>query len=288
MRNLLKEIKELKKELKAECGARKYLENLNGCWSEVLGQEHKRVLELNKDREELRKKNNNLSETLEKVKIDLSDVVWQIKTKKGGVNMAACKEGNAEFTVSIERDDFDESPREWDNLGVITTTRGANVGDTIFHDYGLTDGAPVKFLEFIEEEYGECVWLPVYMFDHSGVTISTTPFSCPWDSGQIGYIWCPKSKILKASDLTPEKLFGEEKCAEGILRSEIEVYDQFIRGDIYEYRITKEHVCPECGVTKSEIVESCGGFYGIDSVKDAIRDSEYYGRICNPSTLGEY
>jgi hypothetical protein len=32
------------------------------------------------------------------------------------------------------------------------------------------------------------VVLPLYLYDHSGLTISTSPFSCRWDSGQVGYI----------------------------------------------------------------------------------------------------
>ena len=30
------------------------------------------------------------------------------------------------------------------------------------------------------------VFLPLYLFDHSGITMNTSGFSCPWDSGQVG------------------------------------------------------------------------------------------------------
>ena len=30
--------------------------------------------------------------------------------------------------------------------------------------------------------------LPLYLYDHSGLTLATTPFSCPWDSGQVGWV----------------------------------------------------------------------------------------------------
>ena len=39
--------------------------------------------------------------------------------------------------------------------------------------------------------------LPIYMYDHSGITISVNPFSCPWDSGQIGFIYISKEKARK-------------------------------------------------------------------------------------------
>ena len=38
--------------------------------------------------------------------------------------------------------------------------------------------------------------LPVYLYDHSGIRISTSPFSCPWDSGQVGVIYCTKKKAV--------------------------------------------------------------------------------------------
>lgn len=37
--------------------------------------------------------------------------------------------------------------------------------------------------------------LPVYMYDHSGLTINTTGFSCPWDSGLLGWIYASHDKI---------------------------------------------------------------------------------------------
>ena len=43
--------------------------------------------------------------------------------------------------------------------------------------------------------YNDNVVLPVYMYDHSGITINTTGFSCPWDSGMVGIIYVSKEKI---------------------------------------------------------------------------------------------
>ena len=38
--------------------------------------------------------------------------------------------------------------------------------------------------------------LPLYLYDHSGITMRTTPFSCPWDSGQVGVIILEHEKVL--------------------------------------------------------------------------------------------
>ena len=39
--------------------------------------------------------------------------------------------------------------------------------------------------------------LPLYLYDHSGITMSISPFSCPWDSGQVGWIYCTPDAISK-------------------------------------------------------------------------------------------
>lgn len=39
--------------------------------------------------------------------------------------------------------------------------------------------------------------LPLYLYDHSGITMSTTTFSCPWDSGRVGMIFCSHEEAVK-------------------------------------------------------------------------------------------
>ncbi len=47
------------------------------------------------------------------------------------------------------------------------------------------------------EFFKKFIALKVYMLDHSGLRFSTSGFSCPWDSGQIGYIYTTKEKVKK-------------------------------------------------------------------------------------------
>lgn len=46
-------------------------------------------------------------------------------------------------------------------------------------------------------ESGKLIGLPVYAYVHSGVALSTGPFSCPWDSGQSGFVYETKETILE-------------------------------------------------------------------------------------------
>jgi len=35
----------------------------------------------------------------------------------------------------------------------------------------------------------------LYLYDHSGITMSTSPFSCPWDSGQVGFAYVDRATV---------------------------------------------------------------------------------------------
>jgi hypothetical protein len=113
--------------------------------------------------------------------------------------------------------------------------------------------------------------LPLYLYDHSGITMSTGSFSCPWDSGQVGWIWMTHKAFIEETGYPTEEeretgVLGEESIAKcrGMLKNEVEAYDQYIRGDVYGYEIEKAEVCECCGTTSWEPLESCWGFYGTD------------------------
>ena len=119
--------------------------------------------------------------------------------------------------------------------------------------YNLGDEQPsVAPTEFADELPKGTVILPLYFYDHSGITISTAPFSCPWDSGQVGYIYATPATIRKeysVTEITPEI---RAQVAAG-LRSEVDEYDQYLRGDVYGYVVEGED---------GEQLDSCWGFYG--------------------------
>ena len=45
-------------------------------------------------------------------------------------------------------------------------------------------------------------YLPLYLYDHSGITMNTGGFSCSWDSGQMGWIYATKEDIQKEYGLS--------------------------------------------------------------------------------------
>lgn len=95
----------------------------------------------------------------------------------------------------------------------------------------------------------DVVLLPLYLYDHSGLTISTAPFSCPWDSGQVGWIYASSDTIRKEYGNADRESMA---TAERVLRGEVEAYDHYLQGDSWYYRLY------EAG----EEIDCCGGFLG--------------------------
>lgn len=105
--------------------------------------------------------------------------------------------------------------------------------------------------------------LPLYLYDHSGITMSTGRFSDPWDSGQVGWIYCTKKKAVEE--------FGKKVLTKAVrekalkyLESEVETYDQYLTGDVYGYVIEN---------SDGDDVDSCWGFFGLDYRKKEAIDN---------------
>jgi hypothetical protein len=94
-------------------------------------------------------------------------------------------------TIKVMPDDTAESPREWDNLGVMACWH---------RRYNLGDVQPKEDpAEWLKENAPEgSVVLPLYLMDHSGISISTGSFGDRWDSGQVGWIVATPEKIREA------------------------------------------------------------------------------------------
>jgi hypothetical protein len=159
------------------------------------------------------------------------------------------------FELEVVQDTDPESPRTWDNLGtMVCFHKRYELGDKT--DYRTEDYDSWEELkEGIIKNEGEVVILPLYLYDHSGITISTSSFSCRWDSGQVGFIFVSKDKIRKEGI--------DETKVEEYLKGEVETYDQYLTGDVWGYNVYEVTTC-SLGHEHKELVESCYGIYGHD------------------------
>ena len=159
------------------------------------------------------------------------------------------------FTLSIVRDEDPLNPRlDYDNLGkMICFHKRHNLGDEHNIDPSDFNGWD-EMEEHLTKEHDAVIILPLYLYDHSGITIQTTPFSCPWDSGQVGFIYMDRTTILNEAPGNPKILTKAAKVwAAQCLLTEAQMYDQYLTGDVWGYVIED---------SESNEVESCWGFYG--------------------------
>lgn len=108
----------------------------------------------------------------------------------------------------------------------------------------------------LEKSENIAVILPVYLLDHSGLRMSTEPFSCPWDSGQLGWIYVRRDKL---GDFGIKRLTKAAKAKlEETLRHELATMDLYLTEGYYGY-IAEEKVDGEWTE-----VDACYGFLGRD------------------------
>lgn len=154
------------------------------------------------------------------------------------------------FTLEIIQDHDPQNPRDWDNVAKFVFFHNRY---DLPHEIDQKVGASWDALEAIlKAAYGAVAVKPVYMYDHSGLTIKTSPFSCRWDSGQIGFAFVDRETIIAEHPGRKRVSRGLLAWADARIESEIETYDMFLRGDVWGY-IIKEG---------DEEVEACWGFFG--------------------------
>jgi len=167
-----------------------------------------------------------------------------------------------------------ESPRRmYDNLGVMMCIhRRYRLGDEQLSegDFESWDDVRVSLVKV----FGAKVFLPLYLYEHSGITMNTIGFPCGWDSGQVGFIYAKPEE---------SKNYSYEKIVE-ILKSEVEEYSNYLKGEVYAYRILNKKECPHCHALLDEYDEDdideelCGyGYLGLESVREAVNEELEHG-----------
>jgi len=148
-------------------------------------------------------------------------------------------------TLKIIRDEDPMSPRDWDHLSTMACWhRRYNLGDV-----QLRHEDPEEWLK--ENAPKGSVVLPLYLYDHSGTTMRTGPFGCPWDSGQVGWIVATPEKMRAWFDVKRVRAHHRAK-AKAILVQDVQTYDHFLTGQVWGYTYEDE----------SGNGDACWGFFG--------------------------
>ena len=187
------------------------------------------------------------------------------------------------FNINTYQDEDAFDPRaDCDPLGKIALTHSRyTLGDAEFHEYkngedlieailsdvlnseykasAIREAWPNQFIDkavFILQKL--ClIFLPVYLLDHSGLSLRTGRFMEDpggWDTSFIGFTYATKEAIINVyGDAEPENT----KKAEKLLRAELETYGQYISGEVYGYSVE-----PNERNKSINCDDSCWGFYG--------------------------
>lgn len=183
------------------------------------------------------------------------------------------------YTIKVETENDPMNPRhEWDNFATMfCAQRRHNLGDKKVE---LSNGEILNsnnfhgwkdMIDHVDNVEGGIIFLPLYLYDHSGITINTTGFSSydpeGWDSGCVGLIFISKAKARKEFGWKVINKARVTKLRE-IMLAEVSIYDDYLTGAVYGF----QNVNPE-----GEEVDSCYGFYGSDhevsGLLEAARDN---------------
>lgn len=159
------------------------------------------------------------------------------------------------YGINIYYDENPMHPRtDFDNLGTIYTAHRRYQPEKDFDKhFSIDEVFDGKIGNFRESFLQNHVALPVYLYDHSGITISTSPFSCPWDSGFFGIIAVSLENVRKEYGWKVVTQKRREQI-EKYLSGEIEELDNYYTGEVFRYKVVEE--------STGEEIDSCSGFSG--------------------------
>lgn len=170
------------------------------------------------------------------------------------------------INIIVEHDNEADNPREYDNLGTVAimSSCGDITIDRKLPEYtgNLMNDVVNKICVEQNLNKNDLIFLPVYKFEHSGVTFSTKPFDDFWDSGLDGIIYVTKQQVRNFYQVgrISRKLLNNVTSA---LESEIKILATWAEGDTYSIAIRDQD---------GEIIDSCSSIYSTVDLNEILDD----------------
>jgi len=162
--------------------------------------------------------------------------------------------------IHIIRDDDPQNPRkEFDGcIGKMVCYHSKyRLGD----EHNWSDEQ--EFLDFIRLaiKNNKVVALNLYLYDHGSISISSQRFNCNRDRLNVGIIYTDLETIQQAGHDWKRWTKIRLQQAQQWLLQEVEVYDEYLVGNVYGYGIT----APD-----GKELHHCWGYYGSDHEENGI------------------
>lgn len=167
--------------------------------------------------------------------------------------------------LKIVQDESPESPRDWDNITTIAAAHHRyNIGEIQISDpiQWLEEylelpaqfiGSEARLRELEDKFFNHVYGKRLYMYEHGVVTIKTSPYSCRWDSGQIGYVFITKEAVKKVFPDWKRVTDKRRKELDKIIEAEIAVYRDYIEGNVWGFILQDQF---------GDDMDSCFGYFG--------------------------
>lgn len=165
--------------------------------------------------------------------------------------------------LTISYDNYPSSPREWSNLGYfIVISKRYNSPDkndflfNVIKNTGDIANNQKHHIELIKKEIESSInekvlaIYPISMYEHSGINYSL--------GNRHGFDYSNNGFYI-VTDKTKAELGVEEKDFEAVIKAELDWYNQYCNGEVYEFVLYDE---------EGNIKDSCSGFYSIDDIKE--------------------
>lgn len=165
--------------------------------------------------------------------------------------------------LTIDHDSTAESPRKWESSWNLSCShKRYDLGDEDcrlnVRDYDSWE----EYGEALREEYDIVEMVPLYLLDHSHLSLSIVDFNDRWDSGQIGFAFLTaenQKDLVGAYDIT-----DLHEASLEVLKQELEVYEGWMNGEAYSIMVED--------VNTGETIDNIGGFYGTDFSANGLDD----------------
>ena len=148
------------------------------------------------------------------------------------------------YYIDIYKDPDATNPLEYDDRLVTLACfhKRYRLGHHPNLEWPNTEEGFEEFQTYLKENKDNLIYKPLRLYDHSGLSISTSegyPYNCKFDSSYLGAAYIKIDRFKKEfgyEEIDKEAL----NLAIKLINNVVKEYDHYLKGEVYGYVISKE------------------------------------------------